>query len=356
MNNFPLVTAPLLRQKRRVEVANMARLFRRLWLVLALCAGVMSVAQAETVPAPKQVTVGMYINDITAVDLSTNSYSVDFYLWFRWTDPEMDPVAGFEFMNMFNPDDHVQKPLFDKPVPQPDGSLYQIIRHQGLFTNRFPLNTYPFDQQNLLITFEDSQQGSLALQYKPDAEGVKLSPRIKLTGYQIGQPSMQVRANQYDTFFGDLSNPNASAYSRVDIAVPITHPIASGIFKAFVPVFLILLCAILALVLDPTHVEARIGLSITALLTLVAMQFTMLSNLPDVSYLTLLDQLFLVSYLWVLGIIAVIVQGTRVDNIGDIQGEAGSTARMAKHGPRLALITVSAYFVAVAIICAVNLA
>lgn len=56
------------------------------------------------------------------------------------------------------------------------------------------------------------------------------------------------------------------------------------------------LAAALSLLLDPTHVEARVGLSLTALLTLVAMQFTMQTGLVEVAYLTLLDHIYLLSY------------------------------------------------------------
>ena len=45
-------------------------------------------------PTPEQVTVGVYVQNVQAVDLSTNSFSADFYIWLRWRNPDIDAPAG----------------------------------------------------------------------------------------------------------------------------------------------------------------------------------------------------------------------------------------------------------------------
>lgn len=324
-------------------------------MLLVLFGGWTANAQSEA-DEVKRVTVGMYINDIQAIDLRTHSYGVDFYLWFRWQGEDWNPVEGYELMNMFDPEGHVESTLYDGPQPQPDGSYYQIIRHQGLFSSKFPVGKYPFDSQRLLVTIEDAEEGAETLQYVPDTLPLVVNGEIKLPGYDLGEPYADIRDKPYATAFGDLSEPDVSAYSRVDFIVPITRPAASGVFKSFIPVLLIVLAAAFALLLDPTHVEARIGLAITALLTLVAMQFTMQAGLPEVAYLTLLDQIYLLSYLYVLIVIGLVVWGTRTDERGDIQGSAGGDARLAKAGPRLAAGVTGVYVLAVLVTVLVNLA
>jgi hypothetical protein len=71
-----------------------------------------------------------------------------------------------------------------------------------------------------------------------------------------------------------------------------------------VPVVLIIFCSGLALLIRPQHVDGRIGLSITALLTLVALQLTAGASLPDVDYLTMLDKVYLASYAFILLVLA----------------------------------------------------
>ncbi len=309
----------------------------------------------EDIPAPTRVTIGAYINDVHAIDLRTHSYGVDLYVWFRWSDPGIDPTETFEFMNLFDPEAHVEDILYEEPQPQPDGSFYQILRHQGLFTTKFPVQRYPFDQQSLLVAIEDAEAGAESFQFVLDSRPLTLNPEITLPGYAIGQPVAIVRDKPYPTAFGDLSEPDVGAYSRVEFRVPIAHPPVSGVFKSLVPVLLIILSAAFALLLDPEHVEARIGLAITALLALVALQFTMLSGLPEVAYLTLLDQVYLASYGYILVVIGLVVRGTRTDERGAIQGGAGSLARLVDSGPPSALIVTGLYLVAVGLILYLNL-
>lgn len=323
--------------------------------ILALTLSFLSPAAAQEETEPTKITVGMYINDIQAIDLRTHSYGVDFYLWFRWSDAEIDPSEGFELMNMFDPEGHVGEPLYDEPQPQPDGSLYQLYRHQGLFSSKFDVSKYPFDTQELRVAVEDAEEGSETLQYVADTDGLVLNPSVILPGYRIGDAELRIFDKPYPTAFGDLAEADISAYSRADFVIPIRRPALSGFLKTFMPVLLIVLAAAFALLLDPTHVEARIGLAITALLTLVAMQFTMQSGLPEVAYLTLLDQIYLLSYLYVLIVIALIVRGTRTDERGDIQGGVGGDARLVKSGPRLAIGVTGGYLAMVIITLTVNL-
>ena len=326
------------------------------WLLLGLAMLFASLsALSDDTPPPVEVTVGAYVNDIQAIDLSRHSYVVDFYLWFRWNPDDPDPTGSFELMNTFDPEAHVETVLYDEPVPQPDGTLYQIIRHQGAFSSKFPLENYPFDHQRLVVAVEDSENGSNLFRYVADDPAVTLNPDITLPGYTLDEVTLTIRDKPYTTAFGDLAQPDVAAYSRVEFSVLITRPWLSGLLKIFLPVLLVLLCAIAALLLDPTHVEARIGLSITALLTLVALQFTLLSGLPEVSYLTLLDQFFIASYLLVLVIVALIVRGTRLDEEGALQGGSGATARLARGGPASALIVGLSYLTIVALIGLGNL-
>jgi len=325
-------------------------------LVLMTLMGSLWASAQDDTPPPRTVTVGVYINDIQAIDLRTHSYSIDFYLWFRWMGDDIDPSQGFELMNRFDPEAHVEEMLYDEPKAQPDGSLYQIVRHQGLFSSKFPVGRYPFDSQRLLISVEDVDAGAQVLQYVPDTDVLVLNPEIELPGYQIQPAYVEFRDKPYATAFGDLAEADTSAYARAEFFVPIRRPVIAGIFKTFIPVLLIVLAAAFALLLDPTHVEARIGLAITALLTLVAMQFTMQAGLPEVAYLTLLDQVYLISYFYVLVVIGLVVRGTRVDEQGSIQGGTGSMTRLVRAGPLLAGSVTGIYVLAVLITLAVNLA
>jgi hypothetical protein len=77
--------------------------------------------------------------------------------------------------------------------------------------------------------------------------------------------------------------------------------------KTFVPILLIVVCASLVYFVRPRYVEGRIGLGITALLTLVALQLTATAPLPDVDYLMMIDKIFLLAYLFIIVALARVV-------------------------------------------------
>jgi hypothetical protein len=263
---------------------------------------------ASPKPQPEQVIVGAYINDIQQLDFKTNNYVIDLYVWFRWINPDIDPSKSMEFMNRFASDDNRRDELIDTPEKMPDGSFYSIIRYQGLFATKFPLEAYPFDRQTLLVVMEDILAGVGEQVYVPDGQSpVGIDPVITLPGFKVGKPTMRITTNTYPTNFGDLSVGTADPYSRVVISIPVTRPVIAMSLKTFVPILLIVVCASLVYFVRPRYVEGRIGLGITALLTLVALQLTATAPLPDVDYLMMLDKVFLLAYLFIIVALARVV-------------------------------------------------
>jgi hypothetical protein len=261
-------------------------------------------------PGPGEILIGGYLNDVQTIDLVTHSYPADIYIWFRWTDPELSPLETFEFMNFFDPEAHIEDTLYDEPQLMPDGSYYNIIRHQGQFSASMGLGDYPFDRQTLKWIVEDAEFGSEVVNYIADPQGFQINEDISLPGYIIGKPELRIFPKPYDTIFGDINNPETGSYSRALFVLPISRPLQTGLIKFILPVGLILLCAGLALAVHPDHTDARIGLVITALLTLVALQITTNSALPEVGYLMLVDQIYILSYALILITLLRVVTGT----------------------------------------------
>ncbi len=269
---------------------------------------VMEAIAASPTPKPEQVLVGAYINDIQQLDFKTNNYVIDLYVWFRWTSPDTDPSKSMEFMNRYASDDNRRDELTDAPEAMPDGSNYAILRYQGRFSTKFPLEAYPFDTQTLKVIMEDTLAGAAEQAYVADGKTpVIIDPIITLPGFKVGKPTMQITTNTYPTNFGDLSKPKAEPYSRIVISVPVTRPVIAMSLKTFVPIILIVICASLVFFVRPRYVEGRIGLGITALLTLVALQLTATAGLPDVDYLMMLDKVFLLAYLLIIMALACVV-------------------------------------------------
>lgn len=287
-----------------------SRIARASYFLLALCLFVFSTAaQAEEkaktpeLPEPEKVIVGVHVNEIQEVDLRTHSYRLDFYIWFRWSNPAINPAESLEFMNSFEPENHVRNVIYDEPQKMPDGSLYTVLRERGKFSAKFPLNNFPFDSQKLVILIEDSVSDEQALVYVPDETTrapITINDTIYLPGFIIGTPTVKVEPFYYDTTFGDLNFEGGTKYSRAHFLVPLSRPQLSMAVKIFLPIALILACTALVYFVHPLYIEGRLGVVITALLTLVALQLTSTSALPDVDYLLLTDKVYLLSYLFII--------------------------------------------------------
>jgi hypothetical protein len=267
--------------------------------------------------APDIVRVGALVNDIQQLDLQSHSYNVDMYIWFKWDNPKIDPSRSFEFLNSFELWGHITSYETAKPQVLPDGSLYQVLRNQGKFNTKLPLERYPFDSQNLLMEFEDSSADASKLVYVPDEDPVALSKDLVLPGWEIKEPELRVVDNEYDSNFGDPRFEDIT-YSRAIIDVPVQRPKGTYAIKLLLPMLLVALTAALSLMLHPRYVEGRIGIGITALLTLVALQLTSNSSLPEVDYLILLDKLYILSYGFVVLTMAMIVRNSWVDAEADV--------------------------------------
>ena len=273
------------------------------WLA-PLC--VPAVAHADT--GSDKVTVGAFIYDIQDIDLAADSFTADLYIWFRWKGPRVDPSDSIEPMNSNGTQNTstsqtggvTGKQLYPAPIDMPDGSKYQAFRYQGVFSKKMSLERYPFDVQNLVIVFEDQNEDTRSLVYVPDSTPVEISPAVTMPGYQIGTPTLTVVAHEYPTNFGDISAPKDLKYSRILIEIPVDRDPLPYMVKIILPILIVVLITSLIYILPARMEDARAGIGITAMLTIVALQWTTDSNLPSVEYLMMLDVIYIVSLLYVL--------------------------------------------------------
>lgn len=342
--------------------AHVIRLFA-LALSIAL-AGAMPVAppaqagaSSEPVPTakhnPHEVIVGAYINDIQEVDFRTQSYAMDVYVWFRWTDPSIDPSKTLEFMNRFAPNAHVRDQIYEPPKVLPDGTLYAVVRNQGRFSTKLALGNFPFDKQELVVELEDSELGSAFLTYVADKNPLTVSADIYVPGFRLGAARMDIAEHVYPTNFGNPTVGEVEGYSRAKLIVPVERPLTALSVKTFLPILLILACAGMILWVRPAYIDARVGLSVTALLTLlltlVALQLATGRGQADVDYLTMIDKIYLTSYAFILLVLLRVVRASWRD------GEHGSDEAVARVDRSWFLFVVGFYVVLTALIVLLSL-
>jgi hypothetical protein len=280
---------------------------RRLLAGLILLLGLVLPGLARAQESPTIVRVGAYINDVQQLDLQSHSYAVDMYLWFRWCDKDLDPSRTFEFLNSFELWGHILTYETEAPEPRPNGCFYQGLRNQGKFNTKLPLADYPFDEQELTVELEDAALDSSQLRYVPDYRATARNPDMTLPGYDLGKPKLEIISQPYATQFGERGAEFPS-YSRARFVLAVTRPAATYSVKLLLPIIIVLISAALMFIVRPDFFEGRIGIGITALLTLVALQLTTNSALPEVNYLLMIDKIYIASYAFIVASLALVAR------------------------------------------------
>lgn len=298
----------------------------------------------ETAPGPETVTLGVYMNRIPELDLKSNTFLADFYVWFLWKG-DIDPTQTFELSNAVELANLVKTPIYADATGAAvadtlkDGSRYQIFRVHGHFGNAFQVNSYPFDEQDVTIEVEDSKHGVDELSYLVDSGATGVNPRLELPGWKVTNAGAEVSRANFETNFGDPRvKKGEDAYSHFRFRMHVRRPELSLLAKTFVPIAIVVVITLLAFLVEPDEVEARLGLEITALMSAVALQFTAASELPAVSYLVLLDKIYLLAYFTILLAVLLAIRGQNLFGGGHVE-EAHRSDRLALRGLVLLFFT-----------------
>ncbi len=244
---------------------------------------------------PTDVGVALFLNDIVALDDATQSVTADVYLLLRWTDPWLaDSERGASQAICELPFDQVWSPVVQTRGLRQLERLYQdvvAIDAAGTLTRaqRFnvelavplDLRDFPFDRHTLEFTIETVFSSVAEVRFLALDELSGMADRVSLTGWSLGVPTVAVET---------------AHASRLQIDRPVFHLSVEArreaqfyVLKAIGPLTLIVFMSWAVFWIDPQQI-ARVGLSATAILTLIAYQFAFADLLPRISYLTRADR------------------------------------------------------------------
>lgn len=266
----------------------------------------------------ERVETGIFAVSVYDIDLASNSFYADFYVWFKWRGT-IDPITYLEVTNSISDWSMMSVPAHPEPERLPDGSFYQISRVEGRFLQSFDLKRYPLDQYNLSIFMENSAYTTKQLVYVADDQASGYSQFLTIPGWSIMGSAIESLVRTYDTNFGDPRLPSQSEHSVLRYALNIARPWSFFAWKLLLPLLIVLASSCAALLLAPQHIDSRIALPVTALLTTVFLQETYADSLPDLGYLVLMDQIYVIAYILIFAsIVEVIITAYWVDKNEEI--------------------------------------
>lgn len=267
--------------------------------------------------APAKVKVGVWINSIEKVDVPSQTFTVDFYVWFKYGGEKPD----IEFMK--------GTPTTMTLIQQEErgGENYLEYRVKGVYVSSLNFRNFPFDEHLLTVELEDKHRGVSKLVFEPDEEESGLDPNLTVPGWEVKDFRLYVDQHVY---------PDEN-YSKFIFGVTVYRSKTSAFFKYFFPILIITLISLLTFSISVKNFGQRVGICVTTLMSAVAYHLAALSGLPSLGYLTLFDRIMLVVYTLFLYNLVVSVQAMRLVEAGRVKEAEGFETRMQNLLPFLAL-------------------
>jgi hypothetical protein len=255
-----------------------------------------SASRSSAGDAADLVHVGVYVNQIPAVRLKENEFTIDFWIWFRWESDELDPMSSFEV-----PNGRIDSRSDPYRAELPDGMNYAAARVTATITMFWDVSRFPLDDHVLRIAIEDPNNEEFKIRFVADEENSRIGPDVQVPGWIPRRGQARVVSQVYHTNYGDTSLPseNESVYSRFQFAVPIERAGYGYFLKLFFGLFIATGIAFTAFFIKPNDLDPRFGLGIGAIFAAVASEYVVTSSLPDTNLLTMADKLHLLAFFFI---------------------------------------------------------
>lgn len=242
---------------------------------------------------PDSVKVGAYIISVHDINFHEKEYTVRFWLWFVYDNPEFDFSRQLDIPNA----KFIERPeIINDSL---DGSAWAIMKMKCIMKERWDVKDFPFDKQHLKVQIENTLFDNRNLVFVADKKGSQFDEKEAIDGWKITNFKVTTGDNDYVTGFGDPST-DSQVFSTFSVEMDIERD-AWGLFlKIFIGMYIAFLIAIISFTPHPSELEPRFGLPVGGLFAAVGNKYIIDSLLPESSSFTLVDTLHSLTFLAVL--------------------------------------------------------
>ncbi len=271
---------------------------------------------------PTKVSVGSYLIDLRNVDDSKQSFEADVFYVLTWNDPRLispdlpSSLTGcsLPLSSIWSPlpelvnERNVRRRFEETATVDENGIVTHVQRIQGEFTVPLRLKEFPFDSQKLSIEIVARDHTPDEVEFVLDKRVTGMEENLTLTDWTIGEAGTD--------FSPKYLAPQMRDLAQVKMYFTIHRDLRYYFLKIFLPLTLIICMSWAVFWINPNHLPSQIGVSTSAVLTLIAFQFSLGYMLPRLAYLTRADRFVIGSTFLVFGAF----------------GEALLTSYLAEHG------------------------
>jgi hypothetical protein len=278
---------------------------------------------------PDTVSVGAYVISVHDINFRDKEYTMRFWLWFLYDNPDFDFSTQLDIPNAKSID--TPEIILDSL----NGRAWAIMKMKATMKESWKVADFPFDEQHLSVQIENSLFDNKTLVFKPDIIGSTYDKDDALDGWNIKNFQVSKIQNDYETGFGD-QRPSRSLqnFSAFLIEMDIERS-AWGLFmKIFIGMYIAFLISIISFTIKIEELEPRFGLPVGGLFATVGNKYIIDSILPETSSFTLVDSLHTLTFLAIFATLVVSAVALRqYDN-----GNKEASIRYNKIGSRYVVI------------------
>ena len=240
-----------------------------------------------TVSEGKQIAVetGIYIDRIPRLSMRETSWTIDFYIWFRWTDGQVTPGESFQIV-----DGEIFRRRLEAKFDD-GGRHYELYRVEAKLSKFFDVSRFPRDDHLLTLRIEDAGHPVHMMKYVPDTEGSEISSRVKIPGYVIHGVEVVEKKHSYKTRRGDPRLPSdfKATFSQLIYGIWIKRPGWALYCKMFLGTFASVAICLLAFLISPANKGPRFGVGVGAFFASVASTYVISRLIPQSGLIGLTD-------------------------------------------------------------------
>lgn len=243
------------------------------------------------------VSIGLYVLDVQDIDAAAQNFTADVYITLSWRDERLrlpTPSSAqahrvVRISDIWEPGltlinrTEVRVMSVDLARVYADGLVVVETRRQALLASPLDLRDFPFDRQELRIDVASTRYGPQELELVLDRERSGHMEDFSLAGWDVS-------TGEASTSDARLAGKRVARFTQ---RLTARRQSVFFVTKIIVPLSLIVFMAWAVFWIDPEDVGPQLGVATASVLTLIAFQFSLVGLLPEISYLTRIDQFVL---------------------------------------------------------------
>ena len=234
------------------------------------------------------VTVGLYVDRVTAFSLVDSTWQPEFYIWFSSSTSDLEPGEKFQVH-----DGKIVSRTLVKKLDE-SGRHYALYRVSALITQTFDISRFPRDAQTLMLTIDGTSTTDHPFAFVADKTAPALSSRVFIPGYAVDGVQSVVRPAQDEPTLGDRNAFARPPTSQLAVQITISHPTWRLFVQSFGPAYLAMGLAFLGFLLRGA--SDRVWIGATALSMLLMNTRAIGALAPSTNARTLADTLSAIGY------------------------------------------------------------